>query len=128
MIAGRRVVAAFALGAGRTREATKTATEEKEKGRGASHRPADAAADVEHALAALEAELEREEVLVALDRLLVGLGGEAVGKVERGAPACCWLFWVVLAGSGFSVGGGGGLCRRRGCERQNDSRSDAPYS
>jgi hypothetical protein len=58
-----------------------------------AQRAADAAPDVEHLVPALEAELEGEVVLVALDRLLVGLPREAVGEVERGAPACLVRGW-----------------------------------
>jgi hypothetical protein len=67
--------------------------------RNLAQRAADAAADVEHLAAGLEPELERQVVLVALDRLLVSLPREAVREMERGAPA----FWV------FFFGGGGGL-------------------
>lgn len=52
-----------------------------------AQRPADAAADVEHLVARLEAEAQREVVLVALERLGVALAGPAVREVERGAPA-----------------------------------------
>lgn len=90
-----------------------------------AQRPAHAAPDVEDFCAALEAELEGEVVLVALDGLLVGLPREAVGKVERGAPACVVLvFW---GGSGVGLSAGelraGAGARRRGSFGMN-----APYS
>ena len=49
--------------------------------------PADAAADVEHAHAGLEADLRGEVVLVPGDGLVEGLALVVASKVERRAPA-----------------------------------------